>query len=118
MILHWATGVLLFVAALLIYLILRRATRTHFFLGHRTDTEVFHRKCMTCDGCGVVMIDGSIIKPEHRVTERVKGGYVQRGKIANTKTCTGLCGGMGRYWVEGEFIRPISTDRRPDGEWQ
>lgn len=109
-------SVVLLVVAALLWMILKRGP-AGFFIGQRTGVEILHRKCSDCDSCGVVMVDGSIIPPENRTYQRVKGGYVQRGKIANTKTCL-TCGGLGHVWIEGDVVRPISQNRRPTDTWR
>ena len=98
-------------------LVCHKARKNGVFIAHKTNTEIYHKRCDDCDGCGVTMLDGSIIPPENRTYQNTSNGFVQRGKIANTKAC-GTCQGMGRVWMEEGKPRPIAARRGWNHKWQ
>jgi hypothetical protein len=56
-----------------------------------------------CQGCGVLMLDGSPLPPESRAFYQSLSGTARRagtiqGPVANVKACRG-CQGLGHYWV-------------------
>ena len=60
------------------------------------------QKCDSCQGCGVVLVDGSPIPQHYRsfyktASDTAKNFGVLQGPIANTKKCLD-CGGMGHTW--------------------
>ncbi len=106
-----------FVMLALLWIVIRKARQSGLFIARRTDAEIYHRKCQGCDGCGVTMLDGTIIPESIRTFRNTRQGYVFNSKLANTKTCT-FCQGLGRVWIENDIPRPISQNRRLNDKWQ
>lgn len=113
----------LFIAVLLAMLLLviaiaRPIVRDGLFIGQMHNDKLVHRNCNDCDGCGVVMIGGQILHPDHRTFVNTSEGLVFRGRIANTTTCLS-CNGMGRVWVDANNeVRKVIQDRRMNDNWQ
>lgn len=109
-----ATGIVTLWMAWLVY---RKTRSVQVFIYRKTNAEIYHRTCDLCDGCGVTMLDGTIIPKDLRTYERTAHGWVRRPKIANTKACD-FCLGMGRVWIEEGTVRPIAAKRGWFDRWQ
>lgn len=110
------TGVLVATAAVIAVILLCWAWRHSVWA---TSEQARWEDCAACEGCGVVMLDGSPISREHRtfyrsVTPLARRAGVIQGRIANTRDC-GDCKGMGHSWKYRGDATVFSSDWRPGG---